>query len=114
MRPIEIAWNFLKADFSDPSVREVMGQIGAYRQQNPYETTAFLTPEEIQEKEAAAVERALADEDVRQSIPPENYKGGFSELDMIFREQGEAAALEWLAQRGIAGEQAMMMLYPDY
>ncbi len=41
-------------------------------------------------------------------------KGGFSELDMVFREQGEAAALEWLAQRGIAGEQAMMLLYPDY
>ncbi len=41
-------------------------------------------------------------------------KGGFSELDMIFREQGEAAALEWLAQRGVTGEQAMMMLYPDY
>lgn len=41
-------------------------------------------------------------------------KGGFGELDMVFREQGEAAALEWLAQRGVTGEQAMMMLYPDY
>ena len=41
-------------------------------------------------------------------------KGGFGELDMVFREQGEAAALQWLAQRGITGDKAMMMLYPDY
>jgi hypothetical protein len=40
-------------------------------------------------------------------------KGFFSELDMILREQGEQAALDYLAEKGITGPAAEKMLRPD-
>ena len=78
MTPLDIAWNFLKADFTDPSVRELTEQIASIYQHPDLRTD--ITEEElreVQEMEAAEIERALADEDVRQSIPPEEmYEGG--------------------------------------
>jgi len=39
-------------------------------------------------------------------------KGFFSELDIVLREQGEQAALAYLAEKGITGPEAERMLRP--
>ena len=39
-------------------------------------------------------------------------KMDFGELDMVLREEGEEAALQWLAERGVTGENAKSILQP--